>query len=61
MSKKVVPMPPDDFRRKMEEINKGYDTEATHAEADDLMCNVLASLGYGGGVEIFRSMHKWYA
>ena len=38
-----------------------YDIEAGHAVADHLMCELLKSLGYGEGVEVFENMKKWYA
>lgn len=37
------------------------DPEYVHGEMDDLLCEVLESLGYGEGVEIFRNTYKWYA
>ena len=33
---------------------------SSHEEADDLMCEVLKSLGYEAGVKIFEEMTKWY-
>ncbi len=39
----------------------GEDTELDHAEADDLLCEVLDSLGYAELVSRFRAMEKWYA
>lgn len=41
--------------------DRSYDEEDQHIDADELMCNVLRSLGYGDGIDIFDSMHKWYA
>jgi hypothetical protein len=45
----------------MEKISDNFDQEARHGDADDLMCEVLESLGYEIGTSIFRSMDKWYA
>jgi hypothetical protein len=54
-------MTPEDFKNKMIEIDKYDDTEDKHTEADGLMCEILSELGYEDGIEIFRSMYKWYA
>ena len=53
-------MTPDEFARRMAAIETG-DPDADHGNADDLLCEVLRSLGYGEGVEIFINMPKWYA
>ena len=37
------------------------DVEALHAETDNLMEELLISLGYGEGVELIRNMERWYA
>ena len=59
---------PEEFAITMTKIRSGaiyggkmYDEENQHIDADWLMCNVLRSLGYGDGVDIFESMPKWYA
>ena len=59
---------PEEFSIAMMQIETGafydermYDEEDQHRDADELMCNVLRSLGYGDGVDIFDRMHKWYA
>ena len=39
----------------------GSDLEATHLQADKLMCALLTELGYGEGIEIFKNADKWYA
>lgn len=64
-------MTPEQFRQKMLDIYGGgpdrlrpgldYDLESTHSSADNLMCELLRSLGYGAGVEVFRQADKWYA
>lgn len=38
-----------------------YDLESTHIAMDNLMCEVLRSLGYDEGVDIFLNTEKWYA
>ena len=37
------------------------DVESLHAETDNLMEELLISLGYGEGVELIRNMERWYA
>ena len=37
------------------------DPETTHKKADNLLAEVLNSLGYQKGIKIFESMPKWYA
>ncbi len=54
-------MTPEEFEVKMAQIFDEGDTEEAHENADALMCEVLKSLGYGEGVEIFEEMPKWYA
>lgn len=44
-----------------ERSEKSEDKEASHREADELLCKTLDSLGYGAGVKIFSKIHKWYA
>lgn len=54
-------MKSEEFAKKMEEIFKNGDVEFSHVEADELMAEVLSSLGYEEGVKIFLSHEKWYA
>ncbi len=57
-------MTPEQFRDRMKEIfaaGARGDREGQHMDADDLMCELLESLGYKEGVEIFRQADKWYA
>jgi len=54
-------MTPDEFAKKMSETCRPGDPECAHLDADDLMCDLLDSLGYGAGVVTFRASHKWYA
>lgn len=61
-----------EFERRMKEIadRKPVNTSiesssaliaSTHEDADDLMCEVLKSMGYDAGVKIFEEMSKFYA
>lgn len=56
-------MTPEEFEKRMQEIENKYigDLEARHGEMDDLMCEVLRSLKYCAGVNIFENSEKWYA
>ena len=62
-------MTPDQFRERMEAlVNPDYhgypelkEKEWGHAEGDDLLMEILESLGYEEGCAIFRSVSKWYA
>ena len=49
------------FASDMEYAFAGNNVEQNHAYADELMCTLLEDLGFGDGVEIFRSANKWYA
>lgn len=51
-------MTPEEFKKRMIEISTETDTETRHVVADELMCEVLESLGYGEGVEVFVLMPK---
>lgn len=37
------------------------DPEMSHIRADELMCELLETLGYGEAVKIFEEMEKWYS
>ena len=61
MATKKKRMTPQEFAEKMIEIRDEGDIESRHGHADDLMCKLLESMGYGEGVKIFDDMGKWYA
>jgi hypothetical protein len=54
---------PEEFEAAVREIIKKFavDNEACHGRTDDLMEDVLISLGYGAGVELIRRTERWYA
>lgn len=54
-------MTPEEFKDAMSAINDEAwkDPEMAQSEADNLMCEMLSSLGYGEGVEVFRNMERW--
>lgn len=62
----LKPITPEEFERRMKSIKATYyekygDKELAHRFADDLMIEVLKSLGYSEGVLVNNSMAKWYA
>ncbi len=53
---------PEEFADAMRFLNINVDhTEDRHIEMDELMCQLLISLGYEEGVEVFADTKKWYA
>lgn len=46
---------------KLKELQKGYDTEGDHVQADDVICKLLESLGYEDVVKEYDAIGKWYA
>ena len=62
---------PEEFAKAMKDISdklvnppkycQYYDEEDAHVEMDDLMCDLLGSLGYRDGVSIFENTNKWYS
>ena len=57
------PLTPEEFAEQMMDIAESdrYDQYSGHVAGDDLMCDLLKSLGYEEGVQWFESMDKWYA
>ncbi len=43
------------------EIIEEYDTESSHSKLDDLLCDVLDSLGYEALVKVYKDADKWYS
>lgn len=37
------------------------DTEIAHCNADEILCDLLKSLGYGDVVSEYEKINKWYA
>ncbi len=56
-------MTPEEFTEKMKALAAKYDDqeEEFHIAADRLMGDLLTSLGYGEGVEVFEKTPKWYS
>lgn len=55
-------MSPRTFKDKMKKIAEtdAHDKESIHGRMDDLMCELLADLGYKAGIDIFKKTDKWY-
>ena len=53
-------MTPDEFLERMKAI-ESESPEYFHVNADELMCDLLRSLGYGDAVDIFEEHERWYA
>lgn len=45
---------------KLKEANK-LDIEFAHYKADEILCELLNSLGYQDVVEVYNDIYKWYA
>ncbi len=60
---KMANISPEEFYQKMLKIkeDKEYDKEGVHREMDDLVCEVLESLGYEKGINVFNDTDKWYS
>ena len=56
-------MTPEEFKEKMQQCINCPDAEEGHVKADELMMEVLETLGYNEGVDLFRDNMKffWYA
>lgn len=48
-------------KRIIEECSGRGDIESSHAKADELLCDLLKSLGYHETVKAFDELDKWYA
>lgn len=49
------------FNENMNKLSKVEDKENRHYYMDELMCNTLSALGFGEGVDIFKSTDMWWA
>lgn len=52
---------PKQFYEQMKVAFGGDDIESNHSAGDDVMCELLKSLGYNDGVKVFEDADKWYA
>ena len=54
-------MTKDEALNKLLECQKDDDQENAHADADDVLCSILQSLGYGDVVDEYKKVDKWFA
>ena len=60
ISTSIKPITKDEFTVQMSVLRTDTDIERRHKKMDALLCDVLCSLGYGDGVEVFKSAGRWY-
>ena len=46
---------------KLAQLQTDDDTESAHGDADDILCELLQSLGYADVVDAYAKIDKWYA
>lgn len=51
----------EEVLKKLKEAQDNRDTEMAHGDADDLLCDLLKSLGYEDVVTEYKRVDKWYA
>lgn len=49
------------YIEKMKELQNARDTEGSHIDADDLLCELLVELGFQEVVDEYNKIGKWYA
>ena len=42
-------------------LQQSHDTEMAHIDADDVLCELLKSLGYEDVVSEYQNVNKWFA
>jgi len=42
-------------------LQQSHDTELAHIDADDVLCELLKSLGYEDVVSEYQKVDKWFA
>jgi len=47
--------------KRLVECQNNGDTELAHSSADDVLCELLQTLGYSDVVEAWGKVDKWYA
>lgn len=46
---------------KLQALQTAGDTEAAHGDADNVLCELLTTLGYADVVAEWQKVDKWYA
>lgn len=54
-------MTPEEAIEALKKQQDNGDTEEAHGYADDILCELLNSLGYEAVTAEFDKVHKWYA
>ena len=54
-------MTPEEAIVKLRDAQDNGDMEIAHADADDILCSLLKSLGYTEVVEEYEKVDKWFA
>ena len=67
----MAQLTPEDFTSLINQIARGAtadwhkkgegDPEQAHHDADDLIVEVMESLGYHEGIKVYRDMVKWFS
>jgi hypothetical protein len=55
------PITREDALALLKEARNNDDTEHAHSVADDVLCDLLETLGYKDVVAAFHEVNKWYA
>lgn len=55
------PMTREEAIRLLKVEQDNSDTESAHGNADDVLCDLLESLGYADVVAEYYKVEKWYA
>mgnify|MGYP001356994692 FL=1 len=42
-------------------LQQSHDTEMAHIDADDILCQLLETLGYEDVVSEYQKVNKWFA
>lgn len=45
----------------LKQEQQNFDTEVAHSNADDILCELLFSLGYADVVNEYNKINTWYA
>jgi hypothetical protein len=48
------------LKDKMKSLEKSDNIEASHRKADDILCEMLETLGYKKIVSLYYNIDKWY-
>lgn len=49
------------YMKRLKAAQQNEDIESAHADADDVLCDLLLKLGYTKIVEEYNKVSKWYA